>query len=95
MKTLAEKLGYTNQSTLTKVRKRKGFIGPDKLNQFGSLTNEKGQHPSIHFIITGEEPVFVDKKIKRIEDDEIDLLLNRLVSKLGKNKAKALLELIV
>lgn len=95
MKSLSEKLGYTNQSTLTKVRKRTGFIGPDKLNQFGNLTNEKGQHPSIHFIITGEEPIFFDKKVETDEDVEIESLMIRLVDKLGKNKAKELLKLIV
>jgi len=95
MKTLAERLGYTNQSTLTKVRRKEGFIGPDKLKQFGELINDQGQHPNIHYIITGEEPVFFDKTVEEHNDIEIDLLVSRLVKKLGKNKAKELLELII
>lgn len=95
MKNLSEKLGYTNQSTLTKVRKRKGFIGPDKLKKFGTLTNDKGQSPNIHFIITGQEPVLVGKKKDSLADEELDVLLNRLINKIGKSKAKELLALMV
>lgn len=95
MKILSEKLGYKNQSTLTKVRKRKGFIGPDKLNKFGTLTNDKGQTPNIHFIITGQEPVFIEKEDAPLADKEIEVLLNRLINKIGKSKAKELLALMV
>lgn len=95
MKNLSEKLGYTNQSTLTKVKKRKGFIGPDKLKKFSTLTNDKGQSPNIHFIITGQEPVLVDRKKDSRADDELDVLLNSLINKIGKSKAKELLTLMV
>ncbi|QKI90056.1 hypothetical protein [Thiomicrorhabdus xiamenensis] len=102
MKRLADELGYKNQSTLTKVRNRKGFIGPDKLQLFGSLTNNKGEHPNIHFIITGEEPVLIkgEKEIERSEmvskeGDEINLLSKRLVEKVGSQKAKELLSIIL
>lgn len=95
MKILSEKLGYANQSPLTKVRRREGFIGPDKLKKFGMLTNEKGQSPNIHFIITGQEPIFIEKKAASFADKEIDILLNRLIDKMGENKAKEILALMI
>ncbi|WP_178861939.1 hypothetical protein [Thiomicrorhabdus cannonii] len=96
---LSAKLEYTNPSTLTKVNKHKGFIGPDKLKKFGELKNGKGQRPNIDYIITGKEPMFINDLDGSENTDllhcEAEKVSKELIEKLGVEKVKKLLEVIV
>ena len=86
---LANRLGYKNQSPLTKVRQGKGFIGPDKLKLFALLENDNGDTPNLNWIITGlGEPMLspVNTSSK---------LLSELVKKAGLEKTENLLSLFV
>lgn len=81
---LSKKLGYKNQSPLTKLKQGKGFIGADKLRLLAEIKTERGGTPNINWVLTGKgEKMLYLNKDKSKADQIIDLLgaekLNKLI----------------
>lgn len=89
---LSRFLGYRNSSPLTKVKSGEGFIGPDKMKKFALLKNNKGQHPSLNWILTGKGSRMVETECAN-RDDAIRIG-EALIAKFGKDKAFQLVELV-
>jgi len=89
---LAEALGYSGTTTLSRVRNGDAFLDIERLIRLAELETQSGGRPNIHWLLTGHgEPVLRpegqsrrDKKerlidqVKRLEEPEIDALTKLL-----------------
>lgn len=92
LKELSIKLGYKNQSPLTKVKNGESFLGPDKIKELALLQNENGDTPNIAYIFTGNGDRMLSKKNSKHES--FHNIGKQLVMKLGIEKSKMLLNVI-
>ncbi|WP_018277467.1 hypothetical protein WKI13_01155 [Teredinibacter turnerae] len=80
-------LGYSNQSPLTRIINKKGFIGPDRLGRFATLKTADGGTPNVNWILTG-------KGERTVVKGSLDSKARQVVELLGEEKLRRLLELL-
>lgn len=56
---VSQSLGYSNQTTISSVRRGKTFLDTERLATLGSLTVHHHARTNLHWILTGDGPPFL------------------------------------
>lgn len=94
---LAEALGYSGTTTLSRVRKGGTFLDIERLVRLADLETQSGGRPNIHWLLTGQgEPILQPEdlsrtekverlidRVKRLEEPEVDALTMLLIKQQG------------
>ncbi len=85
---LAKMLGYTNATTITKVKQREAFPDPERLRTLAGIKTKDGACPNLHWLITGDGTPLIGRGSREIRKSRA--VAETIIRKLGPERVEAL-----